>query len=125
MLTKRLLKGSAVVQLAIRTSTEPGKYRGRPRRRGRGPKPVKVGDVVDVEVTEVSKRGDGVAKIRGFIIFVPNTKPGDKVKVKITRVGPTFAVAELATGAGESTQATSTSQEAQPGESTQEEFEEE
>jgi predicted RNA-binding protein with TRAM domain len=125
MLTKRLLKGSAVVQLAIRTSTGPGKYRGRPRRRGRGPKPVKVGDVVDVEVTEVSKRGDGVAKIRGFIIFVPNTKPGDKVKVKITRVGPTFAVAELATGAGESTQATSTSQEAQPGESTQEEFEEE
>jgi len=84
-----------------------------------------VGDVVDVEVTEVSKRGDGVAKIRGFIIFVPNTKPGDKVKVKITRVGPSFAVAELATGAGESTQATSTSQEAQPGESTQEEFEEE
>ncbi|MFP3157806.1 MAG: TRAM domain-containing protein [Caldivirga sp.] len=125
MLTKRLLKGPAAVQLAIRTSTEPGKYRGRPRRRGRGPKPVKVGDVVDVEVTEVSKRGDGVAKIRGFIIFVPNTKPGDKVKVKITRVGPTFAVAELATGAGESTQATSTSQEAQPGESTQEEFEEE
>ncbi|MFP3240276.1 MAG: TRAM domain-containing protein [Caldivirga sp.] len=87
---------------------------------------MKVGDVVDVEVTEVSKRGDGVAKIRGFIIFVPNTKPGDKVKVKITRVGPSFAVAELATGAGESTQAASTSQEeAQPGESTQEEFEEE
>ncbi|MGC8571048.1 TRAM domain-containing protein [Caldivirga sp.] len=98
--------------------------RGRPRRRGRGPKPVKVGDVVEVEVTEVSKRGDGVAKIRGFIIFIPNTKPGEKVKVKITRVGPSFAVAELAPEAGQG--ATATGQETQPEEASQgEEFEEE
>lgn len=96
--------------------------RGRPRRRGRGPKPVKVGDVIEVEVTEISKRGDGVAKIRGFIIFIPNTKPGDKVKVKITRVGPSFAVAELAQGAGEST---STGQEEAQPEGSEQEFEEE
>ncbi|WP_069807415.1 TRAM domain-containing protein [Vulcanisaeta thermophila] len=80
----------------------------RPRRRGprgrgpRGPKPVNVGDVVDVEITEVSKRGDGIARIRGFVIFVPNTKPGDKVKVKITRIGRSYAVAEVTQG-GEAT----------------------
>lgn len=50
--------------------------------------------MVEVEVTEVSRRGDGVAKIRGFIIFIPNTKPGTKIRVKITRVGPTYAVAQ-------------------------------
>ncbi len=114
---KEIIAGLA----AIRTSTGSGMNRGRPRRRGRGPKPVKVGDVVEVEVTEISKRGDGVAKIRGFIIFIPNTKPGEKVRVKITRVGPSFAVAELAPEAGQET-----SQETQPEEASQgEEFEEE
>ncbi len=44
---------------------------------------------------ETSKRGDGIARVRGFVIFVPNTKPGDKVKVKITRVGRSYAIAEL------------------------------
>ncbi|BDR91613.1 hypothetical protein Vsou_07060 [Vulcanisaeta souniana JCM 11219] len=44
---------------------------------------------------ETSKRGDGIARVKGFVIFVPNTKPGDKVKVKITRVGRSYAVAEL------------------------------
>ncbi|MGC9152954.1 MAG: TRAM domain-containing protein [Vulcanisaeta sp.] len=76
----------------------------RPRRRGfqrgrgrgpRGPKPVNVGDVIEVSIVETSKRGDGIARVRGFVIFVPNTKPGDKVKVKITRIGRTYAVAEV------------------------------
>ena len=57
--------------------------------------------MVEVEVVELSRRGDGVAKIRGFIIFIPNTKPGEKLKVKITRVGSTYAVAEpVAEGQG-------------------------
>ena len=51
---------------------------------------------------ETSRRGDGIARVKGFVIFVPNTKPGDKVKVKITRVGRTYAVAEIAQE-GEST----------------------
>ncbi|NPB00148.1 MAG: TRAM domain-containing protein [Crenarchaeota archaeon] len=65
--------------------------------------PVNVGDVVDVEIVELSRRGDGIARIRGFIIFVPNTKPGDKVKVRIKRVGRNYAVAELTSGEGEET----------------------
>ncbi len=65
--------------------------------------PVNVGDVVDVEIVELSRRGDGIARIRGFIIFVPNTKPGDKVKVRIKRVGRNYAVAELTSGESEDT----------------------
>ncbi|NPA70357.1 MAG: TRAM domain-containing protein [Crenarchaeota archaeon] len=65
--------------------------------------PVNVGDVVDVEIVELSRRGDGIARIRGFIIFVPNTKPGDRVKVRIKRIGRNYAVAELASGEGEET----------------------
>jgi predicted RNA-binding protein with TRAM domain len=60
-----------------------------------GPKPVEVGKEYDVEVTELSRRGDGVAKVQGFVIFVQGAKVGQKVKVKIDRVGPRFASATV------------------------------
>jgi len=60
-----------------------------------GPKPVEAGKEYDVEITELSRRGDGVAKISGFIIFVRNSTVGQKVKVKIESVGPRFATASV------------------------------
>jgi predicted RNA-binding protein with TRAM domain len=65
---------------------------------GYGPKPVEVGKEYDVEVTELSRRGDGVAKIQGFIIFVKGAKVGDKVKIKVETVGPRFATAAVVGG---------------------------
>lgn len=60
------------------------------------PAPVKVDKEYEVEITNMSRRGDsGVAKIEGFVIFVPDTKPGDHVKIKITKVGRRYATAEL------------------------------
>ncbi len=59
------------------------------------PAPVEVGKEYDVSITEISRRGDGIAKIEGFIIFVPGTKAGQQAKVKITDVAPRFAKAEL------------------------------
>ena len=58
-----------------------------------GPKPVEVGKEYDVEVTELSRRGDGVAKIQGFVVFVKGAKLGEKVKIRIETVGPRFATA--------------------------------
>jgi predicted RNA-binding protein with TRAM domain len=49
----------------------------------------------DVQVTERSDRGDGIARIQGFVIFVKNGKVGDNVKVKVTSVGNRFAIAEV------------------------------
>ena len=60
-----------------------------------GPKPVEIGKEYDVQVTERSDRGDGVARIQGFVIFVKNGKVGDRVKVKVTSVGNRFAIAEV------------------------------
>ncbi len=65
------------------------------------PKPVEVGKEYDVEITELSRRGDGVAKIGGFVIFVKNSRVGQKVKIKIESVGPRFAIANVV-GGGES-----------------------
>jgi predicted RNA-binding protein with TRAM domain len=60
-----------------------------------GPKPVKEGQVVDVEIKEISRRGDGIARVEGFVVFVPGTQVGDKVSVKVTKVGNSFAVGEV------------------------------
>ena len=58
--------------------------------------PVKVGEDYDVKIEAMSKRGDaGVAKIEGMVIFVANTKEGDEVKIKITRVGMGYAIADV------------------------------
>lgn len=74
----------------------------RNRRYGRGPRrgfsrqaPVKEGEEYEADITEVSRRGDGIAKIEGFIIFVSGAKTGDHVKFKITRVSRRFATAEI------------------------------
>ena len=37
----------------------------------------------------------GVAKIDGFVILVNNTKPEDRVMIRITKVGSGFAAAEV------------------------------
>jgi predicted RNA-binding protein with TRAM domain len=59
------------------------------------PKPVEVGKEYDVEIEEISRRGEGIARIEGLVVFVPNTKNGDKVKIRVTRVSSRFAEAEL------------------------------
>jgi predicted RNA-binding protein with TRAM domain len=61
-----------------------------------GPKPVETGKEYDVQITETSRQGDGIAKVQGFVIFVKNAKVGQSVKIKITNVGARFATAELA-----------------------------
>lgn len=58
-------------------------------------KPVEVDKEYEAEIEDISTRGDGIAKIEGFIIFVPNTKKGERAKFKITRVGNRFAIGEL------------------------------
>ncbi len=73
-----------------------------PRRgfRGRGggrfpPKPVEVGKEYEVDVSETSRRGEGIARIQGLVTFIPNTKPGDHVKIRIIRISGRFAEAEV------------------------------
>ncbi|MDE1871261.1 MAG: TRAM domain-containing protein [Candidatus Micrarchaeota archaeon] len=59
------------------------------------PKPVKVGDEVEVKVEAVASKGDGIAKKDGFVIFIKGAKEGDTVKVRITDVKARFAIGEL------------------------------
>lgn len=57
------------------------------------PKPVEVGKEYEVDITEISKQGDGIARVQGFVIFVKNGKVKQNVKVKVEQVGSRFATA--------------------------------
>ncbi len=57
--------------------------------------PVKEGQEVDLTIEAVGEKGDGVGKVKGFVLFVPNTKAGDNVRVKITRVLSKVGFAEV------------------------------
>jgi len=53
------------------------------------------GDIISLEIELLGKKGDGIAKIDGYVIFVPETNTGDKVKVRINKVNEKFAHAEV------------------------------
>lgn len=61
---------------------------------------MKVGEEYDLEITDVAKKGDGIGKIEGFIIFVAGARKGDKVHVRIAEVKNRFAVGEVTSGSG-------------------------
>lgn len=51
-----------------------------------GKRPVTEGQVVEVNITDIGERGDGIGKVDGLVIIVPDATPGETVKVRITRV---------------------------------------
>ncbi|MFQ6094695.1 MAG: TRAM domain-containing protein, partial [Candidatus Bathyarchaeia archaeon] len=62
---------------------------GRSFRRSFAAKPVEMAKEYDVRVEEISRRGEGIARIKGLVTFIPNTKPGDHVRIRITRISRT------------------------------------
>ena len=58
--------------------------------------PVEAGENYEVKIEDIAKEGDGIARVSGFVIFVPNTSVGDEVNIKVTKVMRKFAFGELA-----------------------------
>ncbi|MCD6559422.1 deoxyribonuclease [Thermococci archaeon] len=57
--------------------------------------PVKVGERYTVKIESLGNSGDGIARVKGFVIFVPNTKVGDEVEIVINSVKRKFAFGEV------------------------------
>ena len=57
--------------------------------------PVKDGEMYEVNIGAVGGKGDGIAKVKGFVIFVKDTKKGDYVKIKVTKVLQNAAFGEV------------------------------
>jgi predicted RNA-binding protein with TRAM domain len=62
------------------------------------PKPVEVGKQYDVIISDISRRGDGIAKIDGFVIFVAGGKQGQSAKIKVTQVSDRYAMGTIVEG---------------------------
>ncbi len=62
--------------------------------------PVKAGEIYDVTIEGVGGKGDGIARVKGFVLFVAGTKQGEVVKVKVTKVLEKVGFAEVV-GKGE------------------------
>ena len=62
-----------------------------------GPQPpVEPGEMRDVEIEDLGKQGDGIARVeRGYVIIVPGTEVGERVKIEVTEVKSNFAVGEV------------------------------
>ncbi len=73
-----------------------GSYEGR-HGHGKGFKrcPVRLGEELEVEITELSPKGEGIAKSQGFVVYVADTKPGDRVKTKVVRITEKAAYAQV------------------------------
>jgi predicted RNA-binding protein with TRAM domain len=46
---------------------------------------VEIGNEYTVDITEITPNGAGIARIKGTLVLVDDTRPGDHVNVKITK----------------------------------------
>jgi len=83
------------------------------------PKPINVGEEYEVEITEVGSKGDGIARIKNFVVFVANGKKGEKAKIKITDVRDRFAIGEKVGEGAATSEATTTEETETEGEETE------
>ena len=60
---------------------------------------LKEGDIVEVTITDIGKRGDGIGKMMDYLIFVPGTVKGATVHAKITKISAKTAFAIVTTEA--------------------------
>ena len=51
-----------------------------------------VGAEYDAKIEDTAREGDGIARVEGFVIFVPGTQVGDHVKFQVDRVMRRFAI---------------------------------
>ncbi|WP_292470854.1 TRAM domain-containing protein [Methanolobus sp.] len=58
--------------------------------------PVETGETYEVTIEDIAREGDGIARVSGFVIFVPGTSVGDEVTIKVTKVLRKFAFGEVA-----------------------------
>ena len=58
--------------------------------------PVSKGDIREVTIETLGDKGDGIAKIeRGYVVIVPDSKPGDQPTVEITSVRENVSFADV------------------------------
>ena len=91
-----LSPGNSYRVAVIEPKSEEAEETERPKAPSGPQPPVEVGEVRYVEIEDIGKQGDGIARVeRGYVIIVPGTDIGEQVKIEVTDVKSNFAVAEV------------------------------
>lgn len=53
------------------------------------------GSLVEVSITDLNDTGEGVGRLGGRVVFVPDTVTGDRVLVRLVQVKPNYATGKL------------------------------
>ena len=56
---------------------------------------LEVGNVYEVMISDIGRKGDGIAKVDKYIIYVPGTTKGVSVKIKVEKIVGTIAYAQV------------------------------
>jgi 23S rRNA (uracil1939-C5)-methyltransferase len=56
---------------------------------------LKEGDEAELDITQKSRDGRGLGRLNGLLVFVLGASPGEKVKVRIVKLGVRHAEAEV------------------------------
>jgi 23S rRNA (uracil1939-C5)-methyltransferase len=59
------------------------------------PVPVKVNDIIELQINDINHQGAGVGRYHGFAVFVPFTCVGEIILATITEIKKSFAAASL------------------------------
>ncbi|WP_312541489.1 23S rRNA (uracil(1939)-C(5))-methyltransferase RlmD [Enterococcus sp.] len=57
--------------------------------------PVAKNQEIEVEIIDLSHEGNGIAKVDGYLLFIENTLPKEKVIAKVLKVGNKFGFAKV------------------------------
>jgi translation initiation factor 2 subunit 2 len=57
---------------------------------------LKEGEIVNLTIKDIGKRGDGVAYVDKYVVYVPGAMKGSEVKVKIEKISGTVAFGRIA-----------------------------
>ncbi|MDR3282287.1 MAG: translation initiation factor IF-2 subunit beta [Candidatus Methanoplasma sp.] len=60
---------------------------------------LRVGDIIDLFVSDIGKKGDGVGKYLEYLVIVPGTSKGTSVRAKITNISAKTAFGQATTEA--------------------------
>ncbi|PSQ21936.1 deoxyribonuclease [Halobacteriales archaeon QS_9_67_17] len=86
----------ALIAADAETVTEEGGESASATGRDEPQPPVEPGEIRYVEVEDIGKQGDGIARVeRGYVIIVPDTEIDERVKIEVTEVKSNFAVGEV------------------------------
>jgi len=64
---------------------------------------IEEGETYELRVESVGNKGDGIAKVDKYLIFIPSTVKGEIVKAKIKKISGTLAFAEVVERKGKAT----------------------